>query len=397
MGAFIWPMLTLILSRKLGYSPSVIAYISIGVMAIFMPAQIIGGKIADHFNRKKVIIILDLLSVSLFITCGFLEPGTPMMICFILAGLFANMEGPAFDALIADSTKPAEREKVFSLSYLGVNIGFMFGVAVGGMLFENYLNLAFIFDGITTLTSTIMIISMVKVINVTELNKEEKNDYEDSIHRSESVFSILRDRKSIMIMLVSAALGAFIYGQWSFAIPLYLESLFKDLGASYFGFLGSFAGAIVVVFTPIMTRLLKRYTELPKIISGTFLYSLSYLIIIGQPMYYMFFIMMFAFTMGEILSAIGQAPFVSRRVPASHRGRISSYIGISYMLGGIIGQVVVGILIDYASFSIAFTMLSGVGIVATIVSIINYGIDRRRFPKLYTDTLKLAEDLVEKS
>jgi MFS family permease len=122
MGAFIWPMLTLILSGKLGYSPSAIAFISVGVMLLFMPAQIIGGKIADHFNRKKVIVIFDVCSVTLFIICGFLTPGTPMMILFILAGLFATMEGPAFEALIADSTKPAEREKVYSLSYLGYNL-----------------------------------------------------------------------------------------------------------------------------------------------------------------------------------------------------------------------------------------------------------------------------------
>ncbi|MDA3845631.1 MAG: MFS transporter [Vallitaleaceae bacterium] len=395
MGAFIWPMLTLILSGKLGYSPSAIAFISVGVMLLFMPAQIIGGKIADHFNRKKVIVIFDVCSVTLFIICGFLTPGTPMMILFILAGLFATMEGPAFEALIADSTKPAEREKVYSLSYLGYNLGFMFGVVVGGMLFENYLNLAFIFDGLTTLSSTIMIVTMVKVINVHDLKEEERNDYEDSIHKSDTVFSILKDRKSIMVMLVSAVLGAFIYGQWSFALPLHLEALFVVRGARYYGFLGGFNGAIVVIFTPIMTRLLRKFTELPKMIIGTALYSFSFLIIIGQPMYWVFFVMIFAFTLGEILNSIGVSPFISRRVPASHRGRISSYMGISHMFGGIIGQLVVGLLIDYESFSVAFGVLAIVGVIAVILMGINYGVDKKRFPRLYQVKRRLEEETQE--
>ena len=42
------------------------------------------------------------------------------------------MEGPAFKALIAESTLPAEREKVFSLAYLGFNLGFAFGAAMVG-------------------------------------------------------------------------------------------------------------------------------------------------------------------------------------------------------------------------------------------------------------------------
>ncbi len=54
MGGFIWPpLLTLILSRKMGYSASAIAIISGVVGLIFIPAQIIGGKLADKFNRKK--------------------------------------------------------------------------------------------------------------------------------------------------------------------------------------------------------------------------------------------------------------------------------------------------------------------------------------------------------
>ncbi len=93
--------------------------------------------------------------------------------------------------------------------------------------------------------------------------------------------------------------------------------------------------------------------------------------------------MMFMFTIGEILNSLGQAPFVSRRIPASHRGRINSYIGIGYMLGSFVGQLVIGIMIDYTSFDMAFIVMAIGGLIATAVVIGNYTVDRHRFPKLY--------------
>ncbi len=202
MGAFIWPMLTLILSTKIGYSATTIAFVSVGVAFLFIPANVIGGKLADRFNKKKIIIIFDSISIVFFLSCAFIQPGTLMVVFFVLAGLFANLEGPSFEALIIEASKPDEREKVFSLSYLGHNLGFMFGAAIAGLLITDYLSLAFIIDGITTMTSTILIVFFVKAIKVEEMEEHEKNEYEDSEEVDANSFIVLRERKSVWIQMV---------------------------------------------------------------------------------------------------------------------------------------------------------------------------------------------------
>lgn len=385
MGAFIWPLLTLILSRKIGYSESTIALISLGIGVIYLPATILGGKLADKFNRKKIIIIFDLLSIIFFMSCAFIEPSNLMTVLFVLAGLFANMEGPAFEALIADATKPQEREKVYSLSYLGQNLGFIVGAAVGGLLFENFLSLAFVIDGLTTLSSTILIIMFVAVINTEDLEDSEINEYENHADNDVSSFNILKKRKSILIQLFVFIFAAFIYDQWSFALPLYMGTIFLDNGAKYFGLLASFNGFIVILFTPIMARLLQKFNELPKIIIGLLLYSLSFLIIRDTVIYWVFFVMIFTFTIGEIINMLGSSPFISRRVPASHRGRINSYRSIGYFIGGIGGRVIMGWLIESFSYATAFLVLGVVGLISAIVVAFNYKLDKKIFPKLYED------------
>jgi MFS family permease len=383
MGAFIWPLLTLILSRKIGYSVTEIALLSVMIGLVFLPANIIGGKLADRFSRKKIIIIFDLISVAFFMACAAVEPGNLMTFFFVMAGLFANMEHPAFEALIADSTKPHEREKVYSLSYLGHNLGFMFGAAIGGMLFENYLSLAFVLDGITTLSSTILIILFVKVLNVDDFEESERNEYEDHAEEGVTTFQILKERKSIWIQIVVAMFAAFIYDQWSFVLPLYMEKIYQAEGATYFGLIASFNGLIVIIFTPIMTRVFMKWRELRKVMLGLALYSFSYLILRGAEAYWIFFVMMFAFTLGEIINMLGSAPFISRRAPASHRGRVNSYRSIAYFVGGVGGRVVMGFLIQRYSYATAFSFLSLVGIGTVLLVAYNYRVDQRIFPKLY--------------
>lgn len=385
MGAFIWPMLTLILSTKMGYSATTIAVISIGVAFLFIPANIIGGKLADKFNKKKIIILFDSISIVFFLSCALIEPGTLMVVFFILAGLFANLEGPSFEALIIEASKPDEREKVFSLSYLGHNLGFMFGAAIAGLLITDYLSLAFIIDGLTTMTSTILIVLFVKAVKVEQLEEHEKNEYEDSEDHNESPFKILKECKSVWIQMIVFSLGAFIYSQWSFALPLYMTDMFgNEGGTKLFGFVSSFNGGLVILFTPILTASLVKLKELPKIMIGMALYSFSFLIIKGNPLQYVFFVMIFAFTMGEIINTLGQSPFMSRRIPASHRGRISSIMGIGYMIGGMGGQLVVGIAIDKVGFNRTFDMLVIMGIISVAIIAYNLKVDKALFPKLYT-------------
>ncbi len=384
MGAFIWPMLTLILSTKIGYSATTIALVSIGVAFLFIPANIIGGILADKFNKKKIIILFDSISIVFFLSCAFIEPGTLMVIFFILAGLFASIEGPAFEALIIEASKPDEREKVFSLSYLGHNLGFMFGAAIAGLLIADHLSLAFLIDGATTMMSTLLIVFFVKSVKVDELEEHEKNEYEDSDEHDANPFSILRKRKSVWIQMIVFTLGAFIYSQWSFALPLYMTNLFgDDAGTKLYGFVSSFNGALVIVFTPILTALLSKVKELKKIMLGMALYSLSFIIIKDEPLKYVFFVMIFFFTMGEIINTLGQSPFMSRRIPASHRGRISSIMGIGYMIGGMGGQLVVGIAIDKIGFNNTFNLLVLVGIISVLIISYNLTVDKRVFPKLY--------------
>ena len=63
MGSLIWPLLTLILKNKLGYNATTIATITMAMSILQFPMLLLGGKLADTMNRKKIIVCCDMVTV----------------------------------------------------------------------------------------------------------------------------------------------------------------------------------------------------------------------------------------------------------------------------------------------------------------------------------------------
>ena len=57
LGSMIWPVMTMILSQKIGLSAAEISYYFVGSSLIMLPANLLGGRLADRFNKKWIIVI----------------------------------------------------------------------------------------------------------------------------------------------------------------------------------------------------------------------------------------------------------------------------------------------------------------------------------------------------
>ena len=388
MGSFVYPMLTLMLRLKLGFAPTEIA-LTLAIFTIFsLPAAILGGKLTDKFGRKKIIIIFDLITVATFIIAGILPFSNVTIGLIFIGGLFAQMEGPAYSALVADFSKTEEREKAYSMSYLGFNLGFMLGPTLGGFLFENYINLAFIINGLSTLSSTILILLFIFEKNSYRAENEanhvqESNEYEASHGASTNIFNILRDRKVIFGILFAGSLAGAVYSLVSFLLPLNLEMLYPTQGAVYYGLLSSFNGFVVIIATPLFTVALRKMREIPKMTTGVVLF-LSGLFIFGfLPGIITAFAGMFVFTVGEVINALGGSPYMTRRIPASHRGRIFGVQAIIATIVSVASQLLIGNLLERWDYSPIWLLYVGIGLIVLILYFWFYRMDQKTFPKLY--------------
>lgn len=381
MGAMIWPMLTLILSNKLGMNAQEIATITITLGIIQFPVNLLGGKLADHCNKRNLILVCDLVTVLCYLIAAAIPVSMAQILLFFTASVFQTMENPSYDALVADLSKTEEREKAYSLIYLGMNLGIVLAPSIGGMLFQHHLGLAYAIDGLTTLSSTILIFLFIK--DITPVTEKKKNVYEKEQH-TQSTWKILWGQKTILFFLICWAVYQFSYTQFNFLIPLNMEALYDAKGAVYFGFITSLNGLVVILGTPVLTKAAGKLSDIQKLTMGQILvwFSLGmYLFIQGMlPMYYL---SMVIFTVGEILTTLGSYPYLTRRIPASHRGRISSVSSLFLGAAAYGSQGVIGGIVEHGTLIQAWEWIAGIGAVGILFYLLLMVMDKRVYPLLY--------------
>ena len=146
-------MLTFFLTTKLGLSDGMSTLMIATASVLSFPAALLGGKLADRFPRKSIIVVFDCITVSLYLLAAVLPLTMGTAVILFLAGLFQSIESPAYDALNSDYSTTAQREKAYSLSYLGFNLGFIIGASLSGILFERNIRLAFCINGLSIFVS----------------------------------------------------------------------------------------------------------------------------------------------------------------------------------------------------------------------------------------------------
>ena len=383
LGSMIWPVMTMILNQKLGFSAAEISYFFVGSGIIMLPANLIGGKLADRFNKKHLIVICDSVSIVCFLISAAIPLGIGTIFLFVLAGVFQSVEYPSYDALFADLSATKDRERAYSLEYLGANLGLVLSPTIAGLLFKNYLWLSFLISGVSIALSTVLIAVLIKDITPVEDHGEEAA-YQES-EDGASVFKILKKNPLLFLYLLCGTLYAAAYGNYGYIMPLDMAAVHGgDTGAVIFGTVSSLNCITVVIFTPIITKLFAKMRDTGKILTGrlfVFAGYLVFLLLLGFiPGYY---IAMFVFTWGEIFSTVSEGPYVSTRIPASHRGRINGVMSIVYAVVTGVVDLASGQLYDRFGSTVTWVMILSVTLVSAAAAIALMILDKKAYPKLY--------------
>lgn len=389
MGSFVWPMLTFFLTTKLGLSDGTATLMIATVSVLSFPAALVGGKLADRFSRKTIIIVFDCITVSMYLLAAILPMTLFTAILLFAAGLFQTIESPAYDALNADYSTSRQREKAYSLSYLGFNLGYIVGASVAGILFEKFVRLAFCINGLAIFVSTVLIIFFVHKKNAITEDAESLNEsyseYEQPVDEKISVLTVLRQRPVLIGMLLVGCLASMPVSLMGLLLPLQLKDAMGEAGATLYGYLNSLNGFVVIVFTPILTVLLKKLTEIPKTIIGLLLFLAGNLFFSLGTGAFMLFVGMFIFTLGEVVEVLGHNPYASRRVPASHRGRVGGISSVVHSVFSSLTQYLISFMLiaTESNYRLIWMVFMVCGIVGAVLYGFMYGPDKRTFPKLY--------------
>ena len=383
MGAMIWPMFTLILNQKLGMNATTIAACVIIFGMVNLPVSLIGGKLADKLNKKNIIVVCDLVSIASFIYCAIVPVTIASIAIFALASLFQTIEWPSYDALVADFSTSKDRERAYSLSYLGTNLGLVLSPTIAGILFNNHLNLAFLINGISIALSTALIFFKIKDVH-RETDESEASGYEAELDSKVSAFSLIGRNRVILLFILASALANGVYAMYGYLMPLDMGNTYAEQGSVLFGSMSSVNCIVVVTCTALITKVFRKIRECGKMLIGEGLIITGYLLLllfIRQP--WMCFVAITIFTFGEIFNTLSSSPFLTRRIPASHRGRILSVMNVVCGISSSGIQLLIGSLYNRSGSSAAWTTIIAIGLAEMLIISIMAGFDRKDYPDLY--------------
>jgi MFS family permease len=367
-GCFIWPLLALILTRKIGLS-SAEAGIAVGVvMAACAVSPFLGGKLADVIGRKPSIAIFTGGAVVAYLICGLIPPSPTMLVFVILGIALLSAASPAHDALVADLVATERRQIAYSLLYLGWNIGFAAGPAIGGFLLEDHLGIMFIGDALTALAALIMV--MLFVPEPRRPAAENTSPAPAEAEEKGSILAVLFGRPVLLLLGLILFGYNIAYGQWGFLLPLQLSEAFSDAGSRIFGLVASVNGVTVIIANPVFTLLFKRTPHLRVIFLGGLFYAIGFGLMGFAASEPLFFLLGFVFTLGEVALAISTMPYIMARTPASHRGRMGGVAQLFCTGGGVVGPIVVGVALQAISIKAAWITVGFIALAFSAIALI---------------------------
>ncbi|MDS0525268.1 MFS transporter [Clostridium sp. SHJSY1] len=359
MGSFIFPLLTLILTVKIGINKTDAGYIISASGMFYMFSGIIGGKLSDCFGRKKIIIIFNSLGALLYIVASALGTSIYLIPVVIFASFFIGIAVPASGGLVADITTPKNRDGAYSLFYMAMNVGYAISPIVGGLLLNDYLWLLFLLDGVTSLITAFLILIYIPE-SIHKVKEKLSEDRKLEKHVDGSIIKVLFERPILLFFALVMFGYNFVYSQWSYLYPIHASKIVPDNGASFYGTLVSFNAIIVIVMTPIVTKLIAGKKSIARIFLGGILYTIGFGMpgIIGSiPFAYVSVIIL---TLGEIVVTTSSGPFIANHTPASHRGRMEAVLPMIMGFGHTIGPAIVGNILKFTTVESAWILVGGV-------------------------------------
>lgn len=342
MGNFVFPLLTMLLTDRIGLSERTAGIFVTIVAFAYVPGSLLGGKLADHLGRKRVLIFSQALAALCFVPCAFLGNSMAIPYLLILSALFNGAAQPANSAMVADLTNKENRKAAFSLLYLGINIGFSIGPAIGGFLYKDYLFWLFIGNAIAALTAIALLAKYVpetKPDTSIEINEEVD---EDEKAEGGSVFALLLRRPVMLAFAILSTVYSFAYSQGNFSTTLQVKEIFTNDPSRVVGFLQAVNGIVVITMTTLIVHLTKRFKPIFNIALAGVFFAVGFGIQFFISSVPMFVLSTIVWTIGEILNATNSGVYIADHSPMSHRGRFNSIMSMITGAGFAIGPMIMG-------------------------------------------------------
>ena len=359
VGTFIVPFLTLVLLRNFHLRENEVAalFAAYGVGSIV--SILAGGALTDHLGRRATLMLSLFGSGGLALAMGFatsVRVFVPLLLAF---GFVADLYRPAASAIVGDLLASHERATGFAALRLAVNLGFAFGMALGGFIADWSWRWLFLGDGLTTLLYGLVVLFFIPE------TRPIATGTAPTAAASPARESPWRDGVFLQVALVGF-LSSMVFFSDLTVLPLTI-TVSAAYPAAVYGALVGLNGLLIALFEMSAVGPLSRYRRLRVAALGTILIGLGFGVT-GLWLHWSWFLLVILLsTAGEILTSPQQMAFVADWAPPRTRGQYLSLYQATWSLSLAVNPVVLLPLHAHLSEAVFWSLMGLVAIPAALL------------------------------
>ena len=303
----------------------------------------IGGSVADRFDKRKILIVAQVVQIVLAMILGWLVMGGQIQIWHVmvmaaLLGICIAFEMPAINALVPELVKRDEIATAIALDRSVFHGSRLVGPSIAGWMVSQWgAATAFFANAISFIA---LIIALLSIPPRKEGTKEEEEQRRSGI--MDGFRYVKSDRIMISMIALIALTTIFVFPVISVMLPLYVRNVLQ-LGPAEMGWLmavsgtGALAGALGLLSIAPVNRF--RFMTGNAIAVAAALFSMA-----QSRSFWLTAISMGLLAIGLSMNFGLANTIVQERAPGPLRGRISAVFGLSFFgLMPIAGLVIPGV------------------------------------------------------
>lgn len=313
---------------------------------------IVGGAIADRINRKKLILVSEILMavVTMLLGVNAFMPEPSVIVIFILVALLQAVLGfhrPAMEAMTQKMVMTEDYPSIGALGSFRYSVGAITGPAIGGIIISMFgVKVTYLID---LATFIVAILFLIQIRRSPDPEKSESSTLQSALEGLRFALSKPELVGTYVIDIVAMV--------FAFPVALYPAMSEKFGGAQAAGYLFSAMalGALIMTIFSGWTNQVKwqgRAVILAALFWGVFIIAVGF-----SESFWLTILFLAMAGAADMVSGLFRQTIWNQSIPNSIRGRMSGIEMVSYMSGPLIGNARAGWMAS--KYSVSISLWSG--------------------------------------
>ena len=321
-------------------------YLGLVTAVQFLPILLFslhGGKFADRFNKRKALILTNVLGGASSLVLGILVVTESVYLwqVFVLAGVLGlsnAIDGPVRQSFTTEIVGPDDLPNAVSLNSANFNAGRLIGPAVSGGLIAAFgTGPSFLVNGL----SYCFVIAALFQLNEKTFFRQDQKKSDGNIREG---IKYLRSRPDIYVVL----LIVFFISTFGLNFQIFnalMATKEFGLGPASFGLMGTFV-AIGSFTGAVGSARLERFRSTKFVIKGGIVFSISVIVLSVLPTFTTYMIWLPICGVSALTTLVSANSIVQTSSDPAIRGRVMGFYLLIFMGGTPFGSPLIGVMTE---------------------------------------------------